>query len=166
MFEREPDLSIVGGVVTEFVDSEDHIVGKRCCPLTDSEIKRYMKSRCGLNHVTVMFRRSEVLKAGNYLDWFWNEDYYLWIRMWEQGCKFCNLEDVLVNVRVGYDMYARRGGWQYFKSEAKLQKYMWQHRLIGLPRFVFNIAVRWGVQVVLPNWVRGFVFQKLFRKKV
>ena len=80
--------------------------------------------------------------------------------MWEQGCKFCNLEDVLVNVRVGYDMYARRGGWQYFKSEAKLQKYMWQHRLIGLPRFVFNIAVRWGVQVVLPNWVRGFVFLK------
>lgn len=85
--------------------------------------------------------------------------------MWEQGCKFCNLEDVLVNVRVGYDMYARRGGWQYFKSEAKLQKYMWQHRLIGLPGLCL-ILLLGGVQVVLPNWVRGFVFQKLFRKKV
>lgn len=112
-----------------------------------------------------MFRRSEVLKAGNYLDWFWNEDYYLWIRMWKQGCKFCNLEDVLVNVRVGYDMYARRGGWTYFKSEAKLQKYMWKQHLIGFPRFMFNVAVRWGVQVMLPNRMRGFVFQKLFREK-
>ena len=44
-FEREPDLSIVGGRITEFVDSEDNIVGSRCCPLKDSEIKRYMKSR-------------------------------------------------------------------------------------------------------------------------
>lgn len=34
------------------------------------------------------------------------------------GCKFANLPDTLVNVRVGKAMYQRRGGWKYFKSEA------------------------------------------------
>ena len=111
-----------------------------------------------------MFRKAEVLAVGNYQDWHYNEDYYLWIRMAEAGCRFANLPDTLVNVRVGKDMYARRGGWTYFRSEAGLQRYMRQHKIISLPRFLFNVAVRFAVQVVMPNKVRGFVFQKLFRK--
>ena len=55
---------------------------------------------------------------------FCNEDYYLWIRMIIEGNIFVNVPDTLVNVRVGNEMAARRGGWKYFKSEANLQKYM------------------------------------------
>ena len=80
------------------------------------------------------------------------------------GCKFVNVPDVLVNVRVGAEMYSRRGGWRYFRSEAKLQGYMLRHKLIGLPRYLYNVAGRFAVQVAMPNKVRGFVFQKLFRK--
>ena len=84
--------------------------------------------------------------------------------MAEAGCRFANLPDVLVNVRVGRDMYARRGGWRYFKSEKGLQDYMYRRRLISLPRYLFNVSVRFVVQVALPDRVRGFVFRKLFRK--
>ncbi len=163
-FEENFNLSVVGGSVNEFIDNENNIVAMRICPSEDSAIKKYMKSRCGFNHVTVMFKKSEVLRAGNYKYWFWNEDYYLWIRMMEQGCVFKNLPDVLVNVRVGKDMYARRGGIQYFKSEAKLQKYMYQHNIITLPKYLFNVLVRYCVQILMPNSLRGFVFRKLFRK--
>ncbi len=163
-FEQDPQISIVGGTISEFIDSPDHVVGQRICPLTDAEIRKYMKTRCGYNHMTVMFRKSEVLRVGNYQDWFWNEDYYLWIRMLLGGCKFANLPDVLVNVRVGKDMYARRGGWKYFKSEAKLQHYMWKHHLIGLPRYLYNVAIRFAVQVAMPNSVRGWVFRTFARK--
>lgn len=41
-----------------------------------------------------------VQKCGGYLDLFWNEDYYLWIRMAEQNCVMANTGTVLVNVRV------------------------------------------------------------------
>ena len=58
--------------------------------------------------MTVMLKRSDLLEAGNYQDWFWNEDYYLWIRMALAGMKFHNLPETLVYVRVGTDMYARR----------------------------------------------------------
>lgn len=109
-------------------------------------------------------RRSKVLEVGNYIDWHYNEDYYLWIRMAEAGCNFANLPDTLVNVRVGKDMYARRGGWKYYKSEKGLQDYMLKNKMISLPRYTFNVAVRFGVQVAIPNSLRAFVFQKLFRK--
>lgn len=164
-FEQDSSLSIVGGAITEFIDTPDKIVAKRICPLEDSEVKQYMKSRCGFNHMTVMFKKSDVLHAGNYQDWFWNEDYYLWLRMLLCGCKFQNLPDTLVNVRVGKDMYSRRGGKKYFTSEYKLQKYMYNHRIISYPRFIFNSCIRFCIQVLMPNKLRGYIFKIMFRKK-
>lgn len=161
--ESHPDVAMCGGQITEFVDSVDNEVGKRIVPCSDGDIRDYMRLRCPFNHMTVALRRSEVLRAGNYQPWFWNEDYYLWLRMKLAGCKFANLPATLVHVRVGKDMYARRGGMEYFRSEAKIQKYMWDNGIISFPRYSFNVLVRLAVQVLMPNWLRGFVFQKLFR---
>ena len=122
-----------------------------------------MKSRCPMNLVTMVMKKDSVEKAGGYIDWYCEEDYYLWVRMAEAGMTFANLSDNLVNVRVGKEMYQRRGGMRYFKSEAKLQKYMWKHGVIGFPRYIYNVAGRFAVQVAMPNSVRSFVFQKLFR---
>lgn len=162
--EQEPEISVCGGQINEFIGDVGHIVGRRVVPCEDSEIRHYIKSRCPFNQMTVMMRRSKVLEAGNYQDWYCDEDYYLWIRMMIVGCKFANLSDTLVYVRVGKDMYARRGGMNYFKSESKLQKYMWKNGIISFPQFAFNVLVRLCVQVLMPNWLRGFVFQKLFRQ--
>lgn len=158
------ECDIVGGQMTEFIDIEDNIVGDRKVPLDDRDIKKYLKSRCPMNHVTICARKRAILSVGNYVDWHFNEDFYLWIRMAEAGYIFANLPDTLVNVRVGRDMYRRRGGWRYFKSEERLQRYMLGHRLISLPRYAYNVAGRFFVQVAMPNWLRGIVFQKLFRK--
>lgn len=160
-----PDVAICGGQITEFVDSVENVVGKRIVPCSNDEIRDYMRSRCPFNHMTVALRRSEVLKAGNYQPWFWNEDYYLWLRMMLAGCKFANLPETLVYVRVGKDMYARRGGIKYFKSEAKIQKYMWDNGIIPFSRYVFNVFARLCVQVLITNRLRGILFQKLFREK-
>ena len=77
VFMEHPDVSISGGQIEEFITSPDDVVGKRIVPKTDAELKEYMKRRCPFNHMTVMFKRSDVFEAGNYQDWFWNEDYYL-----------------------------------------------------------------------------------------
>lgn len=159
-----PEVAISGGQIEEFVDNENNIVGRRIVPCSDGEIRSYMKSRCPFNHMTVALRRSEVLRAGNYQTWFWNEDYYLWLRMMLVGCKFANLPDTLVHVRVGKDMYARRGGIKYFKSETRIQKFMLNNKMISLPRFVFNVFARIIIQIIIPNKLRGFIFQKLFRR--
>lgn len=164
-FSEHPEADIVGGDITEFIDSEENIVAKRCVPASHDEIMEYMKRRCAFNHMTVMYKKSAVQNAGGYLDWFWNEDYYLWIRMMEKNCSFANTGTVLVNVRTGRDMYRRRGGMKYFKSEAGLQKYMLQKHIIGLGTYLSNWVKRFIVQVLLPNRVRGWVFRKLARSK-
>lgn len=163
-FEEHPDVSVVGGNISEFIENTDNVVGKRICPESNKEIIGYLKARCPMNLVTVMMKKSDVLKVGGFIDWYCEEDYYLWVRLALNGYKFYNIQENLVNVRVGRDMYKRRGGWKYFKSEAKLQKYMWQNDIIGLTRMCYNILGRFVVQVAMPNWLRGFVFQKLFRK--
>ena len=159
------DVDIVGGQITEFIDVESNIVGLRNVPLLSADINVYIKARCPFNHMTVMFRKDKILAVGNYIDWHYNEDYFLWIRMFLVGCQFANLPETLVNVRVGKEMYQRRGGWKYFLSEAKLQKYMFDNDIIGIIRFVYNVFGRFVIQVLMPNKLRGFVFQKLFRVK-
>ena len=163
--EAHSKVHILGGQIEEFIGEPDNPVGKRIVPLTDVELKRYMKRRCPFNHMTVMFRKTAVQAAGGYLDWYWNEDYYLWIRMALKKCTFANLSDTLVHVRVGKDMYRRRGGKQYFKSETDIQKLMLKNRLISVPRFALNVSERLVLQVLLPNNVRGWIFKTLARQK-
>ena len=161
---ENPHVSIVGGQIEEFIDDEKSIVGKREVPLTDSEIKCYAKRRCPFNHMTVMFRKQDIIDVGNYQDWFWNEDYYLWIRLVQAEKKLANLPETLVKVRVGAELYQRRGGKRYFDSEKKIQKYMLDNHLIGYPRYFMNVLMRLVLQVLMPNWLRGCVFRTFARK--
>lgn len=164
-FENDDCLDIVGGDISEFVDDEENIISKRCVPVDDFSIKKYMRKRCAMNHVSVMFKKESIMKVGGYLDWFWNEDYYLWIRMWKKNCCFYNTGTVLVNVRSGLGQFARRGGWKYYKSEKGLQRLMLKNRQINCARYLINCFVRFVVQIVMPNKLRGFVFKTFARKK-
>jgi glycosyltransferase involved in cell wall biosynthesis len=80
-FRTEAGLSVVGGNIVEFVDDINNTVGIRKVPEDDSGIKQYLKKRCPFNQVTVMFKKDDVMEAGGYIDWYCEEDYYLWIRM-------------------------------------------------------------------------------------
>lgn len=166
IFLLQPDVDIVGGNITEFIDEPDNIVGARIVPSENEEIVNYMKKRCPMNLVTVMFKKESVERVGGFVDWYCEEDYYLWLRMAQANMKFANVSDNLVNVRVGKEMYNRRGGIKYFKSEAKLQKYMYQHKIIGCGTYIMNVLKRFVVQVLLPNKLRGWVFKKFARKTV
>ncbi len=162
-FENNSKVDIVGGDISEFINSEENVVGKRCVPCDNNEICEYMKKRCAMNHVSVMYRKTAVQDAGGYQDWFWNEDYYLWIRMLLNNAVFANTGTVLVNVRVGEEMYQRRGGKKYFISEIKLQNYMLKNGLISLPQYIKNCIVRCIVQILIPDKLRGVIFRKFAR---
>lgn len=166
VFASDEDIDIVGGNITEFVGLPENVVARREVPVRDAEIKEYMKTRCPFNQVTVMFRKSMYEKVGGYIEWYCEEDYYLWIRMMQSGAVFANIDKELVNVRVGEDMYRRRGGVKYFKSEARLQKYMLDHKIIGFGTYFMNVSKRIIVQVLMPNRLRGWVFKKFARKSV
>ena len=163
VFENDKKLSVVGGNISEFIDNTENTVGSRIVPKKDAEIKEYIKKRCPMNQVTVMFKKTDVNNVGGYIDWYCEEDYYLWLRLALAGYKFANINEILVNVRVGKEMYNRRGGIKYFKSEANLQRYMLRKKMITFPRYLINVTERLIIQVLMPNKLRGFVFQKFAR---
>jgi glycosyltransferase involved in cell wall biosynthesis len=165
-FERYPDIDILGGYIYEFVDNIQNTVGLRIVPIEDKDIKKYLKWRCPMNHVTVMFKKDAVLKAGNYQDWYYDEDSYLFCRMYLAGCVFKNIPEILCYVRVGSAMYKRRGGIKFFKSEIKLMKFMLDNKIIKFYEYLINISARIVVQVVMPSFIRGVIFKFFFRKKL
>lgn len=164
VYAAQPDLSAVSGQIMEFADDPSKPVGRRTIPCTDAELKIYMKKRCPLNQVAVMLKKDDAERVGGYMDWYCDEDYYLWVRMALAGMKFAAVDETLVYVRVGEEMYARRGGWKYFCSERRLQKYMREHKLISYPTYAVNVIKRLIVQVLMPNRLRGWVFQHFARE--
>ena len=80
--------------------------------------------------------------------------------------KFHNLSDVLVKARVNDDFYRRRGGIKYFISEYKIQKVMLNNHIISLFRFILNVLIRFFLQVLISENIRGVIFKNLARKKV
>lgn len=163
-FEEDPELSLVGGMITEFDGEPDNIIAKRILPLDDAGIKRMMRGRCAVNHVTVVFKKEDLMRSGNYQPFWKQEDHYLWARMMEHGCKFRNIPDVVVNVRSGRDQIARRGGLRFYKSVVRVFWYMYRHGLISFGYFLYICAVRGVVQVLMPNRLRTWVYLHLLRK--
>ena len=164
-FEEDPNLSIVGGMITEFEGNPENIISKRIVPLNDADIKEFMRGRCGINHVTAIIKKEDLLRAGNYQTSYLQEDHYLWARMMLAGCTFKNIPDIVVNVRSGRDQFARRGGWKFFKSEVQLFWFMHKNKLISFSYFLYICLIRCIVQFLMPNWLRTWVYQTFLRKK-
>lgn len=162
--QNNPDVDIVGGNIAEFLGSPEQIVQYRVVYGTHEEIVNDIQNRSPMNHVTVMFKKSSVLKAGNYESFYQFEDWYLWVKMYLSGCKFANLNDNLVNVRI-FDMSARRGGKKYYKSCKRLLKIMRENKIIGRFKYIKVKTVRFIGYVLLPNKLRSFLYTKMLRKK-
>lgn len=162
-FQKEPQLDICGSHIVEFENDVNSIVARRMVPLTDADIKEYQKRRDGVNHMTVMYKKSKVLEAGNYQSCMLMEDTYLWVRMILAGATFMNIDDSLVYARTGKDMYERRGGYAYYKKYKLGRKKVRETGYIGWYDYYCTLLVQFVVALI-PNKVRGFVFKKILHK--
>ena len=110
-----------------------------------------------------MFKKSAVLKAGNYQSCMLMEDTLLWVNMLLSGAKGKNIDDCLVFVRIGADMYERRGGLAYFKKYRKGKKQIRKTGYITYWDYLVSIIVQFIV-AVMPNKLRGWVFKKILHR--
>ena len=163
-FEKNPGIDICGSHIKEFEGTPDHIVAERRVPLTHDGCKRYQRRRDAFNHVSVMFRKTAVLKAGNYQHCPLMEDTLLWANMFKTGATAMNIDDYLVLVRIGKDMYERRGGMAYFKKYRKARRVIYQTGFISWWDYAYTIVIQFVV-AIMPNSLRGFVFKKILHKQ-
>lgn len=162
VFAANPEYAIVSGIVEEFDETPKNVTAQRVVPETQPEIIQFAKSRNPFNHPCVMYKKTAVEMAGSYQDFYLLEDYYLWLRMLKQGFQGYNLQEPLLWMRAGRDMYKRRGGWKYVKSQQRLLSYMYQTKFISLGQYIFVLLARMGA-AMLPNCSRTYIFNNMLR---
>ncbi len=163
-FKKDESLDLVGTNGVEFVNELENVAGVKAVPETDEEIKKMMKSRCPFCHMSVMMKKSALIKAGGYEDWFYAEDWYLWIRMALAGAKFYNIQENLMQIRINEDTYARRHGMKYFKSIKNLLKFMKKNKMIGFFGYLKAVIQRFVGHVLVPRKFKARLYKKFMRK--
>ena len=162
MFEADKSLDICGSHIKEFDGSIENVISQRIVPTADTEIKTYQKRRDAFNHMTVMYKKNAVLKAGNYQPCLLMEDTLLWVNMILSGANCANVDDFLVYARTGSDMFERRGGFAYYKKYKQGRKKVYDTGYIFWWDYTFTLMVQFGVAVI-PNKVRGYIYKKVLR---
>lgn len=152
--------SIVSGTLQEFTEIPGDLQRFRVLPRTPAEIRDYAKKRNPFNHPCVMYRKEEVLKAGNYQDFPGFEDYCLWVRMLINGAEGYNIQEPVLDMRTGNGMYSRRGGFSYLRWLLRFQRFLLDKKFITKGRYIKNCVVRTMVSIV-PGGLRE-TFYKLF----
>lgn len=163
VFYKHPEVSICSGIVEEFTSTPDVVDAKRVPPETHEEIVEFAKKRNPFNHPCVMYKKSAVEAVGSYQDFYLLEDYYLWLRMLMAGYQGYNIQESLLHMRAGSDMYLRRAGWKYAKTQARLFKFMKSQGFIDEGQYIKSCVIRSG-SALAPNWLRKLMFEKVLRK--
>ena len=158
VFLQYSNVDIVGSHIKEFESSPLNIIAERKVPLTNIQIRKYQKKRSAFNHMTVMYKKSAVLKAGNYQDALLMEDDLLWINMLKHGCIGKNIDDYLVYVRMGSDMIKRRGGLDYFLKYKAGRKRILKTGYISLWDYYSTVYIQLFV-CLLPGRIRMLLFR-------
>ncbi len=162
--ESNPEVDVVGAAIAEFEEDPSAPHSIRMLPEAGAALRHFARFRTPMNHVTVTFRKASVLAAGNYRASYCLQDYYLWARMLALGYVLHNLSEVLVYVRCGNGMQARRGGFAYAKEEIHLQGYLRELGLLNAPGALLNIVMRVPVRLA-PSFVRAFCYRLILRNR-
>lgn len=165
IFTEHPEYSLVSGIVEEFDGDIHNVTGCRVVPETQQEILQFAKKRNPFNHPCIMYKKSSVQAVGSYQDFYLLEDYYLWIRMLQQGYLGYNIQEPLLWMRAGSAMYKRRGGWKYVESQRKLFEYMKDIGFISSGDYIMQAGIRMCAAMV-PNALRRMIFQNVLRNRV
>ena len=182
-FREDPKLGMVGSYEAEFVDdidNDDNLeliiynynyakkeMNLNLCELKDDKIniiERFMHRRCSVLHPTVMYKKSAVLKSGNYQSVLLYEDYDLFARMvLEYHIKSYNIPEPLYYIRTSEDFFKRRGGIKYAKTVLKFKWGQYRKGYMSLMDFCIS-GLGQAFVCVLPNSLRKSFYMKFLRK--
>ncbi len=163
---NNPTIDLVGSNVEEFNNFPGDLQRFRKMPEKDIELLRYAKYRSPVNHPSIMFRKQKVLEAGNYnSDILMMEDFSLFIRMLNNGCVFYNIQEVLLNFRIGLglDVIKRRSGLLYFNNEWKFAKLAFKIGHLNFFEWLFYILFKLPLRLMPPRIIE-FVYNKFLRQ--
>ena len=160
---NEKKADIVGANIIEFVGNINNTGNCRIVPEKNEDIITFAKKRSPFNHPTIMYKKSAVIAAGFYEDYRFFEDYNLWATMLNMGYKGYNIQENLLYMRGGEEMYKRRGGFSYVGCIYRFKKHLKKIGFIGEKDFLVGVLGH-AVVSIIPNGIREKIYSKLLRK--
>lgn len=164
IFDKNKNLGLVGSNVEEFEGDIKNIISHVILPETHAEIEKFSKSRCPFRHPSLLYRKSAILKAGNYREFYLCEDYDLYVRLLKTDCKCYNIQEPLTYMRIGKDFYKRRGGIKYLKSIMKFKTEQLKTGYFSFSDYIKSSAPH-VVVCLLPNSARDYIYRNFLRRK-
>lgn len=164
-FNLDPQYDIVGTQIEEFQCSINNVVSTRPVPLTHRDIVKFSKRRSPFNHPTVMYKKSAVEKVGGYDSYGRKEDLDLFIRMLNNNCKACNLDESLLYYRVGTDNIKRRKTWKNCKEYVAVMRKYYKKKYIGLFDLLY-VIVGQVAMFILPLGIVKRLSNVFLRKRI
>ncbi|WP_373958831.1 glycosyltransferase [Vibrio gigantis] len=119
-FSSDNELSICGTFIDEVTEDSMKFISPRHVPIKHENIVAQLITRNPFNHMTVMFKKSDIIRVGGYKHLESMEDWYLWLRLLSAGHKASNIAESLVFARTGLSMLSRRSGFRYVKCEYRM----------------------------------------------
>lgn len=161
---KHPEVAVLGGYIEEFENEVNNSKRIKQMPILYKSVLKYSKFRNPLNHMTVCFRKKDVLSVGNYQPLYFLEDHYLWARILVAGKIVENLPEVLVYARIGNGFNDRRGNKKYIEGWKVLQSYLYKNKFINRFEKIRNMLGMYTI-VYVPPQVRMFLYDNILRKK-
>ena len=163
VIKKNPNISIVGTNVNEFIDSIDNVISHVVLPEMPDEIYKFSKKRCPFRHPSLLYKKSEVLKAGNYRDYYLCEDYDIYVRMLKNKIECYNIQEPLVYMRINENFYKRRGGIKYLKSIMRFKNEQLETGYFSVFDYLIS-TIPHVIVCLMPNKIRDYVYRKFLRK--
>ena len=133
-------------------------------PVTNQEIRKYLKLRNPINHMTVFYKTKLIKSVGGYPNIYLREDYGLWAKLVKEGAVFHNIDEVLVHVSGGENLYKRRRGLKNAIAELKLQLLLYQYKIKPLFLAFFHLILR-TIFLLLPSKIVEKIYIKKLRNR-
>lgn len=158
--DRNRNVDLCGGEITEFEGSEKNITFRRTYPIEHRNIVAALTTHSPFAHVTICFRRDIFEKFGNYpTEYPLNEDIAYWFKLLKSGAIAANIPRELVAVRMdgAYERRKVSKAWPEFKVYWNVC--MWQRKLPFKPllRLLFRLFPAWLVEMVYKSFIRRLI---------
>lgn len=165
-FEKDPELAIVGSDMYEFDEDPSKIKDIKRMPTTTEQIYRYGKRRNPFNHSSVMYKKSVIQSVGGYSTRRRSQDVELWARVIYAGNKCKNINKPLIYFRTdGVNRVKRKKKWSNVKSDLSVYKANYRMGYSSILDYIY-ICIYQIAFYLMPEKMAGYLYMRLFRKKV
>lgn len=161
---KNPEIGCCGTNVEEFDAETNNVIAYVDLPCSDADVRNYARRRNPIRHPSLMYRKQDVLRAGNYQKMPFFEDYDLILRMLSSGVVVCNLPYPLVKMRVNNAFYERRGSVRYLRHMCRFRLACAKRGDVSAWQFITSVIPHAAV-CIMPNFLRTYVYNKFLRKK-